>query len=338
MKTSAMTPAQMAQQHNRDEEGQYKVGLNSEPEGVLTGLPEVDEMDLSDQTPVEIDTQLEKLYTDKYRALNDIDKAMDRMLTVVQPDHWSRKVVTLKNTEVLIEAHRLIEDPATDAYKVRSLTDLLAKVKAGEDEVDQIEAEEETLEEEYVRRGRWTRAFLVSNTNGHVHSSMHCSSCFPTTRYAWMTEYSGGTEQSVVGDAGERACTLCYPSAPIDVLKRPTKMFSEDEKQAQREREERAAAKVERDAKKLAKAVLPSGEPLRIPTWTDNKGNQHYDDFQSLVSARTRLTDLQEDWRQNESEADRVAKGMLSEAIAAKEGKTVDVVLAEAKIRAAKRK
>ena len=105
-----------------------------------------------------------------------------------------------------------------------------------------------TLAQEYTRRGGWTRAFLVNNSNGHVHSSTSCSTCFETTQYAWLTDYSGANEEAIVADAGVRACTVCYPSAPVDVLKRETKMFTPDEIAAQQAREERAAAKAAREA------------------------------------------------------------------------------------------
>ena len=296
------------------------------------------EPDLSNQTPVDIDTKLAALHTDRARALSSIDNTMNRLLTVVQPDHWSRHVETMTGKEVLDEAYRRVEDPEADSYQVNALNKYLASVHDSNEDVDALDMQIDTLDDEFNRRGGWTRAFLVSNVNGHVHRSMDCSTCFPTTEYSWMTEYSGGTEDAVVEDAGKRACTVCYPSAPIDVLNRPTKMFSEEEKRAQRDREERAAAKVERDAKKLAKAILPDGEPLKIPTWMGSEGQMHYDRIQSLVAARTRLTDLCEDWRKNDSDIDKEAKAMIAEAIASKEGKTVEQVLDEAAKRAAKRK
>jgi hypothetical protein len=111
---------------------------------------------------------------------------------------------------------------------------------------DSVFEEIQVLDEEWVRRGRWTRAFLVGNTNGHVHSSMHCSTCYDTTEFIWLTEYSDHAEDEIVSDAGERACTVCYPTAPVDVLSRATKIFSPTEKAAQQAREERAAAKAER--------------------------------------------------------------------------------------------
>jgi hypothetical protein len=58
----------------------------------------------------------------------------------------------------------------------------------------------------------------------------------------WLTDLSDHDEQEIVDLAGERACTVCYASAPVALrLDRPTQLFSEDEKAAQKAREERAA-------------------------------------------------------------------------------------------------
>ncbi|HTW07063.1 MAG TPA: hypothetical protein VME46_06125, partial [Acidimicrobiales bacterium] len=75
-------------------------------------------------------------------------------------------------------------------------------------EADGIAAELQPYEHEYRRRP-WTRAFVVPG--GHVHRSMDCSTCHPTTRFAWLPDYSGADEAKIVEDACERACTVCYP-------------------------------------------------------------------------------------------------------------------------------
>lgn len=88
--------------------------------------------------------------------------------------------------------------------------------------------------------GRWTRFVLVPG--GHVHR-MHCSTLrFTTVRYI-MPAYSGATEAELVEDAAEAACTVCFPSAPVD---RPTRI---PELVAEREaREAEAAAKATQKA------------------------------------------------------------------------------------------
>lgn len=116
------------------------------------------------------------------------------------------------------------------------------------------------LEAEYVRRGGWTRAFLVQNNGGHVHSSTRCSSCYASTRYAWLTDYSGKSEEEIVWAAGELACTICYPSAPVEALTR----VGEIRRPADVERERRDAEKADKAQAKAAAAVIDpaSGKQL----------------------------------------------------------------------------
>lgn len=94
----------------------------------------------------------------------------------------------------------------------------------------------------------WSRAYLVTNTGGHVHRSMSCSTCYATTDYFWVTALSGLTDDEVVDEARERACTVCYPDAPVEKLAQATRVFSDDERDAQ-------ARAAERDAKRQAAAA-----------------------------------------------------------------------------------
>lgn len=151
---------------------------------------------------------------------------------------------------------------------VRSIERLRAQVKEQEEVASMAKHEAIPYNEEFQRRGGWSRAFLVSNGNGHVHKDMNCSTCHPTTRYAWMTDYSGKNEDEIVDAAGERACTVCYPSAPVSTLNKPTKMFTEDEKKQQAAREERARVKEEKVAKARAAGIFAEdGGPLKIKGW-----------------------------------------------------------------------
>lgn len=70
------------------------------------------------------------------------------------------------------------------------------------------------LEEEYVLRGKWNRYFLVKNAGGHVHRGMNCSTCFDTTRYAWLVDLADCDEEKMVDEYGTMACTICFPDAP----------------------------------------------------------------------------------------------------------------------------
>ena len=108
----------------------------------------------------------------------------------------------------------------------------------------------------------WTRAFLVINSNGHVHSSMDCNTCFDTTRYNWLVQYSNDDENTIVEDAGKDACTICYPSAPAEVLNRPSRIVTADKIAKAQAKAERDAKKAVRIAKEKANAPTSSGEFL----------------------------------------------------------------------------
>lgn len=62
----------------------------------------------------------------------------------------------------------------------------------------------------------WSRFFLVQASNGHIHRDMACSTCFPTTQYAWLPELSGLGEAAAVEEYGAILCSICYPSAPVE--------------------------------------------------------------------------------------------------------------------------
>ena len=92
-----------------------------------------------------------------------------------------------------------------------------ARVLGARDELEAelagIENEIFALEATYTG---WSRFFLVTSSAGHVHSSMHCSTCYAQTRYGWLPQYSGHTEDEAVAELGPTLCTVCFPSAPVE--------------------------------------------------------------------------------------------------------------------------
>lgn len=155
-----------------------------------------------------------------------------------------------------------------------------------------LEAEALPYEAEYTRRGGWTRVFLATSSNGHAHKGTECSTCHHgeyRTNFAWLVQYSGLPESEIVADAGERACTTCYPSAPVNVLKQATKMFTPDEVEAAKARELREAERARKAREAADKGILtPEGLPLDI-----SSPNSSYQDIaKTLRTAEIKLTDL----------------------------------------------
>lgn len=80
---------------------------------------------------------------------------------------------------------------------------------------ENIKAEIEALQDLYTG---WSRFFVVTSSAGHIHSSMHCSTCYFTTTYGWLPELSGKTEAEAVEAHGPALCSVCFPSAPVDMV------------------------------------------------------------------------------------------------------------------------
>jgi len=62
----------------------------------------------------------------------------------------------------------------------------------------------------------WTDTFSIRVPSGHNHSSMECSTCYPTTQFRWLPQLSGLTEAEAVAEHGSVLCSVCYPSARFD--------------------------------------------------------------------------------------------------------------------------
>lgn len=104
------------------------------------------------------------------------------------------------------------------------------------------------LENVYELYG-WTRAYIVPG--GHVHKDYHCHTLFFDTERYLVAEVSGMTEDEIVAKAGERACTVCYPSAPSQYLALKSELFTRDEKEKENARREREAKHAAKEAAKV---------------------------------------------------------------------------------------
>lgn len=293
-------------------------------------------MNITTATPVEIDWELYRLDGEAAKAKRSLDLALVLIHRAVGDDTGYRKPDYALTHEQAIEQAKA--QAGTEGDFLRAAEKALESLKQAAAAVAAVDAQIDELDAEFVSRGGWTRAFLalVNGNGGHVHSSRDCSTCNNgkyRTVFARQPQYSGADEATIVAAAGYRACTVCYKDAPVEATpeSHPTKIFSEDEITAAKAREERAAKKAAREAKRLEKALLPDGTTLRVPT----EGSIAILD--TLAQARTWLTDSYW-WRQGHPSFPETARTIIAEAVATKEGKDVETVLAEAKTRAAKRK
>lgn len=226
---------------------------------------------LASRTPVEIDTRLSELYQKRLRTQDSIAARRTDQHYMVGDSRLGYSGTRWGMTwNEVVEKTNAIVSGQHPSYRRDTIASNMNEITALETELNHIRGQESTLEDEFVRRGGWTRAFLVTNGNGHVHSSMYCSTCNrngAATRFGWMTQFSGADEGDIVAAAGWRACTRCYPSAPIgDESTLPTSMFTDDELAAAKAREERAQAKAIRDAVRIEKALTADGSEFVVPT------------------------------------------------------------------------
>lgn len=157
----------------------------------------------------------------------------------MNPVETDAKLAELYTREFVARAkHERIQQSLRDNDRVSGYTE--------QDATDAFNALREVIEQELpleaaYESAPWPRYWHVTNANGHIHTSMACSSCFPDTQYAWRTDLSGLTDTEVVGREAHNACTVCMPIAPA-------------EQKAARERYN-AEQRAERQAEKTAKAT-----------------------------------------------------------------------------------
>lgn len=221
---------------------------------------------LTTATPVEVDTRLAELERQDssltlhiQHAWSDLRAALGhRQERVILRNGRSEYLYLTSAHDAEHEAVAIMVANPHAAENVHAAWALLIELRK---QVLVNRAERTKLKIEFNRRGGWTRAWAVPN--GHVHQSTACGTCYPTTMFGWLPQVSGMNEAAIVELAGERACTVCYPSAPVDALKRATRLHTTDEAA---ELEAKAARAAELEAKRAAKAAKgiarPDGAPL----------------------------------------------------------------------------
>lgn len=217
------------------------------------------------------------------------------------------------------------------------------------DEADLL-AEQKSLNAIWLEHN-WSRFYYVQNNNGHIHKDTYCSTCYDTTKFAWLTDLSDQTEAEAVESFGKVLCSVCYPSAPTD--------WTDGEPiEKIKAREEAAVRKAERLAKKLEKALLPdASETILSADGMKRKFNyetQQYDEtpitrhatITTLAQAKTWLREISDaraegnlatSYRAESNAWSPENEAWVVEKIAAKIGSTPEAVAAEAKAKAEKK-
>jgi hypothetical protein len=197
-------------------------------------------------------------------------------ITTANPAEIDTEIARLEGEQAQVmdrlhRVRRLAERSETDAYHAH-----LHPVDKLETEASELNARMRDLldalvplTEEYTRRGGWSRYYLVTNSNGHLHTTTACRNTYATTEFYWVTELSGATADEAVARGGARSCLDCFPQhRELIESGRPCKIETPERRKARVEREAQEAAKAE----KLAKTGItnPDGSPLKIRDYGDH--------------------------------------------------------------------
>lgn len=303
--------------------GQFAAKRSGAQHGALT-LDDADGARLSGMEPADIDQELAELEGRIWLATDQIAQTRE------------------KRRKYQANRDRFADGDPAAARWVKLVGDLDATIEEQEAARDELIAQRKPYTTEFHRRGGWTRAFYVPG--GDVHKSTSCPQCNKgsrPTRFAWLTEYSGQTEDEIIDVAGSTACTVCYPDAPVDVRNRPRKFLTQTEIEQAEAKAAKEAARAQKEAEKTAKAITsPDGSPLR--------GSGGLFRADTLVTAERELVDALHTLKMHESKLMEIGnpdflsdveswRDKLVEAIAHKKGQTADDALAEYEAKAEKK-
>lgn len=185
--------------------------------------------------PVAIDTEIARLQGEiaKYVNRNMHYSARERAMKDPNSKPWERRPLTASELEDRESNRRMITALDSELAPLNSL---------------------------YATHG-WNRYFWVQNAGGHLHTTTHCTTCFATTRFGWVTAVSGKSYEEVVEEYGTDVCTVCIPSAPV------MKGWGTSKSQ-----KEKAAARAEREAKRNERAAKVAALSLVQPIKTASHG------------------------------------------------------------------
>lgn len=85
-------------------------------------------------------------------------------------------------------------------------------------ELNEVNSQIQNINDEHSAR-KWSRFFLVTSSNGHIHSSMHCHTCNKGrsfTSFALLPSLSGANLETAVAKMGAGLCSVCFPDAPSE--------------------------------------------------------------------------------------------------------------------------
>lgn len=297
------------------------VAPRSETKGISDGIMSlsISESDNAPVDPVAVDSALSEAYQENLVAkakIASIEQSLhqmsnDKRVKVGREWVWQKTL------------DEVLESGPSASYNQSYWNTSLERLEQAHQKVYETDVLAGELNAEWEKNGRWSRFFLVTNPGGHIHSSMSCSTCYPTTEFAWLPEVSGQSEAEAVDNYGGILCSVCFPSAPVEWTEGVSK--ADQEAKDERERQKR-----ERQAAKLAKALMPDGEPLLLPDTKEKLKTQR--------SAELWLSDSYDDFYGKNDERHKNDREVVLDALSQKTGKSRDELLAETQKRVTARR
>lgn len=267
-------------------------------------------MTFTHEQAVAVDTELAALFEEQH----EIQSRLAVLRPIVRRIAGQRQVTEGRTTRWTGTWEEALA-AAVPSHRQELCAKTLAEISGRMIRSGHLEDEQAALEAVWSEH-RWSRFFLVDNVDGHIHKSMNCSTCYPTTRFRWLPVLSGLTEAEAVTAHGSILCTVCFPSAPVEW----TNGISHE---AQAAKDAKAAEKAARTAKKGEKALF-TDDPKRCVRVTSTSGYRQ--DIATVFAAKEWLVSSIE-YPKLYTAADRHA---VAQALAAKLNTTEAALLHEA--------
>lgn len=248
---------------------------------------------------------------------------------------------------VAARAHMLLTSQySTEAERDEArpvISDAMGKIRV-------LDALIAAFQAEFGRRGGWMRYYVVDNNNGHLHTNTHCQNTYDTTEWVWMPGMSGMTKAEAVAEGGSLTCLSCFPEFRTEIESGREPRFETPRMKRTREEREAAAAKKAEKAKKAAANGITAldGSPLldddgyaiKTLRTAEIKAVQALEQagLDGIYADQTPAEETSHIAHLNElAKREREYAARLIEAIAAKRGQAVAVVLDEIATKADKK-
>jgi hypothetical protein len=188
---------------------------------------------VTDLTPVEIDTLLLERLRARNEASRRLRAATESLLwcfakrrhfesgttLFLHPDFDGPLNVSFEvASRSQIEADQLVDLCRQGHPKLVLADRVVADIDRAAADLTEALSLVEEIDQEFRSRP-WSRYWLVTSSDGHIHRDVGCSTCNKgrePTGFALVPYLSGSTAEAAVADLGPALCSICFPGAPVE--------------------------------------------------------------------------------------------------------------------------